>query len=427
MEPVELQATLHLLACLLVPCMILLCCLNSLLLLHRQNPPGSGGSSSSPQHHPGRWWSRVVGWGRGRQWLQWQAVLQTIPDPSPASVARGQGSGRFQRYFQQPGEAGHVGAHQFAQLLVGYLGHLPECDPAHPELWETLVEQLKDFVLFQDIEGEEKKKALLLSSCGIATLRLVQGLITPTTLIKAPTNHFAPQPTKMFMMGIREEKLHRKLIGREKLTLAKALCETAESQSCATLRNPVLQQACLQSWVNSRRSPGILRGNFASQHILNIVKVEKQGLDKNFNLDSVDGVPTASTEQWSEASDAERLRENLKAYWAFQILLDEILEEQRSFLTPNDLDFHASIQSVLLQVSALAYQLEELMVILEHNVPAKEWEGTQDVRERGFFEKKLRGLKVLQELAQWSVRSVRDLHQLSKPAQAGDGPHASCC
>ncbi|XP_048342932.1 ciliary neurotrophic factor [Sphaerodactylus townsendi] len=152
--------------------------------------------------------------------------------------------------------------------------------------------------------------------------------------------------------------------------------------------------------------------------------VEKQGLDKNFSLDSLDGVPTASTEQWSEISDAERLRDNLKAYWAFQILLNEILEEQRSSLSPNDLDFHESIQSVLLQVSALAYQLEELMVILEHSVPTKE--RSREARERGLFEKKLRGMKVLQELAQWSVRSVRDLHQLSSPAQTGAIPHASC-
>ncbi|XP_054828066.1 ciliary neurotrophic factor [Eublepharis macularius] len=155
--------------------------------------------------------------------------------------------------------------------------------------------------------------------------------------------------------------------------------------------------------------------------------VEKQGLDKNFSLDLVDGVPTASTEQWSEASDAERLGDNLKAYWAFQTLLNEILEEQRSSLTPNDLDFHESIQSVLLQVSALAYQLEELMVMLEHSVPAKELEGIRGARERGLFEKKLRGMKVLQELAHWSVRSVRDLRQLSKPVQTGAIPHVSCC
>ncbi|KAL8221658.1 UNVERIFIED_CONTAM: hypothetical protein K2H54_073796 [Gekko kuhli] len=50
-----------------------------------------------------------------------------------------------------------------------------------------------------------KKKALLLSSWGTATPRLVQGLIEPimleaatyNTLITALTNHFAPQHAKM--------------------------------------------------------------------------------------------------------------------------------------------------------------------------------------------------------------------------------------
>ncbi|XP_042294253.1 ciliary neurotrophic factor [Sceloporus undulatus] len=146
---------------------------------------------------------------------------------------------------------------------------------------------------------------------------------------------------------------------------------------------------------------------------------EKQGLDTNFSLDSIDGVPVADTEHWSEISDAERLGINLKAYWAFEILLDEILEEQRSNLTPTDDDFHKSIQSVMLQVSALAYQLEELMVILNHNVPTRELEGTRGTGKHGLFEKKMRGMKVLQELAQWTVRSVRDLHQVSKSLQAG--------
>ncbi|XP_007423148.1 ciliary neurotrophic factor [Python bivittatus] len=145
---------------------------------------------------------------------------------------------------------------------------------------------------------------------------------------------------------------------------------------------------------------------------------KKQGLDQTFNLDSVDGVPLADVEEWSEISDAERLRSNLQAYWAFQILLDQILEEQRTELTPADVAFHESIQSVMLQVSALAYQLEELMVTLKHNVPAKEVKSTKDCDEKGLFERKIRGMKVLQELAQWTVRSVRDLHQISKSVQA---------
>ncbi|XP_013921356.1 PREDICTED: ciliary neurotrophic factor isoform X3 [Thamnophis sirtalis] len=103
----------------------------------------------------------------------------------------------------------------------------------------------------------------------------------------------------------------------------------------------------------------------------------KQNLVEPFNfdlidVDLIDGVPLADVEEWSEIADAERLGSNLQAYWAFQILLDQILEEQRTDLTPEDVAFHESIQSVLLQVSALAYQLEELMVTLKHNVPAKE-------------------------------------------------------
>ncbi|XP_034980303.2 ciliary neurotrophic factor [Zootoca vivipara] len=153
--------------------------------------------------------------------------------------------------------------------------------------------------------------------------------------------------------------------------------------------------------------------------------VEKQELDKNFNLDSIDGVPTAGTEQWSEFSDAERLGDNLKAYWAFQILLDEILEEQRSSLSPDDTDFHESIQSVVLQVTGLTYQLEELMALLEHNVPAKELGSIRDAGGKSSFEKKMRGMKVLQELAHWTVRSVRDLHHISKSVQTGAIPRLS--
>ncbi|XP_013921355.1 PREDICTED: ciliary neurotrophic factor isoform X2 [Thamnophis sirtalis] len=149
----------------------------------------------------------------------------------------------------------------------------------------------------------------------------------------------------------------------------------------------------------------------------------KQNLVEPFNfdlidVDLIDGVPLADVEEWSEIADAERLGSNLQAYWAFQILLDQILEEQRTDLTPEDVAFHESIQSVLLQVSALAYQLEELMVTLKHNVPAKEVKNTKNPDENSLFERKIRGMKVLQELAQWTVRSVRDLHKISMSVQA---------
>ncbi|XP_066466224.1 ciliary neurotrophic factor [Tiliqua scincoides] len=157
---------------------------------------------------------------------------------------------------------------------------------------------------------------------------------------------------------------------------------------------------------------------------------QKQGLDKNINLDSVDGVPTASIEQhWSEISDAERLADNLKAYRAFEFLLNEILEAQKSDLTPTDGAFHESIHSVILQVSALSYQLEQLMVTLGHSVPARELEGTREISKRASFEQKVRGMKVLQELAHWAVRSVRDLHLMSRPVKTEEGaiPNVSYC
>lgn len=43
-------------------------------------------------------------------------------------------------------------------------------------------------------------------------------------------------------------------------------------------------------------------------------QVKHQGLNENINLDSVDGVPMASTDRWSELTEAERLQENLRAY-----------------------------------------------------------------------------------------------------------------
>ncbi|XP_065260498.1 ciliary neurotrophic factor [Emys orbicularis] len=151
--------------------------------------------------------------------------------------------------------------------------------------------------------------------------------------------------------------------------------------------------------------------------------VERQGLDRTISLDSVDGVPVAAVEQGGELTVAEQLGANLQAYRAFQALLGEVLEEQRSHLTPLDTDFHASIQAVLLQVAALAYQLEQLLALLGHSRPAWEAAGPEDPGRHSLFEMKLRGLKVLQELAHWTVRSVRDLRQVAKHSRGSGTAH----
>lgn len=144
-------------------------------------------------------------------------------------------------------------------------------------------------------------------------------------------------------------------------------------------------------------------------------RMKHQGLNGNVNLDSLEGVPTASSRRWSELTEAERLQENLQAYRAFHGLLARLLEDQRAHFTPAEDDFHQAIRTVLLQVAAFAYQQEELMALLEHRVPPREAGGPPPhAGEAGLFEKKLWGLKVLRELSQWTVRSVRDLRAISR-------------
>ncbi|XP_017517335.3 ciliary neurotrophic factor [Manis javanica] len=153
--------------------------------------------------------------------------------------------------------------------------------------------------------------------------------------------------------------------------------------------------------------------------------MKHQGLSENINLDSVDGVPAASTDRWGELSEAERLQESLQAYRTFHVMLARLLEDQRVHFTPAEGDFHQAIHMLLLQVAAFAYQIEELMVLLEHKIPPSESGGTPvTVGDGDLFEKKLWGLKVLQELSHWTVRSIHDLRVISCP-QTGIPAHGS--
>ncbi|XP_007995881.2 ciliary neurotrophic factor [Chlorocebus sabaeus] len=153
--------------------------------------------------------------------------------------------------------------------------------------------------------------------------------------------------------------------------------------------------------------------------------VKHQGLNENINLDSVDGVPVASTDQWSELTEAERLQENLQAYRTFRVLLARLLEDQQVHFTPTKGDFHQAIHTLLLQVAAFAYQIEELMILLEYKIPCNEADGMPfSFGDGGLFEKKLWGLKVLQELSQWTVRSIHDLRVISSH-QTGIPAHGS--
>ncbi|XP_063253862.1 ciliary neurotrophic factor [Prinia subflava] len=149
--------------------------------------------------------------------------------------------------------------------------------------------------------------------------------------------------------------------------------------------------------------------------------VEQQGLDASASVAAVEGVPLAAVERWDEQTGTQRLLQNLAAYRAFRALLAQMLEEQREQLGEADAGLGRALAAVLLQVSAFAYHLEELLRLESRGIPGEEEEeedGPPPPPRLSLFEQKLRGLGVLRELAQWAVRSVRDLRQLAKPSPA---------
>ncbi|KFO97720.1 ciliary neurotrophic factor [Calypte anna] len=142
--------------------------------------------------------------------------------------------------------------------------------------------------------------------------------------------------------------------------------------------------------------------------------VEQQGLDASASVAAVEGVPLAAVERWDELTGTQRLLENLAAYRAFRALLAQMLEEQQEQLGEADATLGRALTAVLLQVSAFIYHLEELLRLESRGPPREEGTGPPPASHLGLFERKLRGLGVLRELAQWAVRSARDLRQLSR-------------
>ncbi|NXE28780.1 CNTF factor, partial [Ardeotis kori] len=144
--------------------------------------------------------------------------------------------------------------------------------------------------------------------------------------------------------------------------------------------------------------------------------VERQGLDASISVTVVEGVPAAAVEHWDEQTGTQRLLENLAAYRAFRALLAQMLEEQQEQLGEADAALGPALAAVLLQVSAFAYHLEELLRLESRGPPSEEGAAPPALSHLGLFERKLWGLGVLRELAQWAVRSARDLRQLTKPS-----------
>uniref|UniRef100_A0A8B9TJN5 Ciliary neurotrophic factor n=1 Tax=Anas platyrhynchos TaxID=8839 RepID=A0A8B9TJN5_ANAPL len=142
------------------------------------------------------------------------------------------------------------------------------------------------------------------------------------------------------------------------------------------------------------------------------IYVERQGLDASVSVAAVEGVPAAAAEHWGEQTGTQRLLDNLAAYRAFRALLAQMLEEQREQLGDADAALGRALAAVLLQ----------LLELESRRPPGDDGDGPPAPPRLSLFEQKLRGLGVLRELAQWAVRSVRDLRQLARP---GPGPSSA--
>ena len=78
--------------------------------------------------------------------------------------------------------------------------------PFHPakEEWSTYIERLSFYFSANDVTTDEKKRSILLSNCGSATFKLVQGLVeTPLAetaydaIVDALQNHYEPKPSEI--------------------------------------------------------------------------------------------------------------------------------------------------------------------------------------------------------------------------------------
>ena len=73
------------------------------------------------------------------------------------------------------------------------------------EEWRTYIERLEQYCLANGITTAEKKQAVLLSSCGPKTYKLIRSLVSPTKpgektyrkLVEIVGKHFTPAPSSI--------------------------------------------------------------------------------------------------------------------------------------------------------------------------------------------------------------------------------------
>ena len=109
-----------------------------------------------------------------------------------------------------------VGAHVVRTQAVGLHGIVGPFDPSQEE-WCEYAERLSHYFIANDIVGEEKRRAVLLTVVGPATYRLLKTLASPkkldellfAKLVDLAMKHFNPKPSsivKWFEFNSRRQK-----------------------------------------------------------------------------------------------------------------------------------------------------------------------------------------------------------------------------
>ena len=85
------------------------------------------------------------------------------------------------------------------------LGRIEEFSGDNNNSWEEYAERLECFFDANDIDGEEKKRSILLSVCGATTYSTLRALVAPdkpkdvsyVDLVKTLSEHFNPKPSEI--------------------------------------------------------------------------------------------------------------------------------------------------------------------------------------------------------------------------------------
>ena len=72
-----------------------------------------------------------------------------------------------------------------------------------PSDWDVFAEQLTFYFIANGIDSADKKRAILLSACGITTYKLLKALVAPAELstksfnelVKLAQEHYNPKPS----------------------------------------------------------------------------------------------------------------------------------------------------------------------------------------------------------------------------------------